>query len=477
MISHLYRFRPASAVLDKYEELAKQEIYFSPPEELNDPMEGYKDVFWSGDRIVWCNLLRHYLLCLLQTTSLCVVIGPKFDRGDLKTIIFSAFENLPEAPVRSIYRRAAGAFLADPNIQTLIEALANRSTPIRRDELTHILRAIHPFALSVLWQGLKREGVPAIFRDLDAFHAHATATKEAIARVAAMTPPEQEVAEALFAASELMTAQMELGHDYNSPPPLEAKPVIFLTRDFPASFVRALDELIHPPCFTACFVANPADASMWATYGDSQTGVCLKFRATPDSEGHPALNLNGITGWRGGHGMEIEPVRSFHLRRFYKVNYSQTYPEIDFFNSIGRLPIPLLNSVWYTGEGGERSACRLARSLDTEAWRTSYWETFQSGQSCKTSEWAHEQEYRLLLWSSLDSFTDKASRKLNYEFADLTGIIFGARTATEDKLKIMKIIEDKCRAEKRTDFEFHQVQYFRKDRKFQVAPLGLIRFQ
>ncbi|HTV26374.1 MAG TPA: hypothetical protein VMF32_01180 [Xanthobacteraceae bacterium] len=41
MVSHLYRFRPTNAVLDQYEELAKQEIYFSPPEELNDPMEGY----------------------------------------------------------------------------------------------------------------------------------------------------------------------------------------------------------------------------------------------------------------------------------------------------------------------------------------------------------------------------------------------------------------------------------------------------
>jgi hypothetical protein len=42
MISHLYRFRPVHAVLDKYEELAKQEIYFSPPEELNDPIEGFR---------------------------------------------------------------------------------------------------------------------------------------------------------------------------------------------------------------------------------------------------------------------------------------------------------------------------------------------------------------------------------------------------------------------------------------------------
>ena len=100
MISHLYRFRPASAVLDKYEELAKQEIYFSPPEELNDPMEGYKDVFWSGDRIVWRNLFRHYLLCLLETMFSCLVLGPEFDTASLKTTIFSAFEHLPVAPVR-----------------------------------------------------------------------------------------------------------------------------------------------------------------------------------------------------------------------------------------------------------------------------------------------------------------------------------------------------------------------------------------
>jgi hypothetical protein len=49
MIPYLYRFRPADAVLDSYEELARQEI-FSTSEELNDPMAGYKDVFWSGDR-------------------------------------------------------------------------------------------------------------------------------------------------------------------------------------------------------------------------------------------------------------------------------------------------------------------------------------------------------------------------------------------------------------------------------------------
>jgi hypothetical protein len=50
LLTHLYRFRSASPVLGKYAEIGKQEIYFSPPEELYDPMEGYKGAFWSGDR-------------------------------------------------------------------------------------------------------------------------------------------------------------------------------------------------------------------------------------------------------------------------------------------------------------------------------------------------------------------------------------------------------------------------------------------
>jgi hypothetical protein len=369
--------------------------------------------------------------------------------------------------LRPFFRRSSYA--------QVVNALANRTTPLRRDELAHILRAVHPFALSVLTKALQREGVDGIFRNIDAMEARAAPLNETIARVVAVTPPEQEVAEALFAASELSVMQLALIQDYNAASSPAMKSLMFFTRDFSVNYVQALDELIHLPCFIACFVANPTNASMWATYAKSQTGVCLKFRTTPDSEGRPALNLNGVNGWRGGAGMEMEPVRSFLPRQFYKVNYSESYPEIDFFNSIGRLPIPLLNSVWYNGEAGERSACHAARALDTDEWRKQYWQTFQSGATCKTSQWGHEEEYRLLLWSFGD--LNEASRKLTYKFADLSGIIFGARTSPSDKLKIMKIVEQKCRAENRTDFEFYQMQYSRRDRGFRAAPLNLIRFQ
>ncbi len=57
---HLYRFRSASALLDQFHELDRQEIYFSSASEQNDPMEGYRDIVWKGDSIAWRNLFRHY---------------------------------------------------------------------------------------------------------------------------------------------------------------------------------------------------------------------------------------------------------------------------------------------------------------------------------------------------------------------------------------------------------------------------------
>jgi hypothetical protein len=72
---------------------------------------------------------------------------------------------------------------------------------------------------------------------------------------------------------------------------------------------------------------------------------------------------------------------------------------------------------------------------------------------------------------------EKASRKLRYKFSNLAGIIFGANTAAEDKIKIMRVIEQKCGSEKRDDFEFYQAQYSRESRSFRIAPLSLIRFR
>lgn len=66
-------------------------------------------------------------------------------------------------------------------------------------------------------------------------------------------------------------------------------------------------------------------------------------------------------------------------------------------------------------------------------------------------------------------------RKLKYRFQDLAGIVFGARTEIEDKLKIIRIIDDKCAKEKRNDFRFFEIRYLHADFRFQLFPLDLLK--
>ena len=71
-MTEFFRFRSMKYLLGKkYQELEKQTIYFASPEELNDPMEGFRDIVWKGDKIVWFNLFKHYVFCLHRICFLC----------------------------------------------------------------------------------------------------------------------------------------------------------------------------------------------------------------------------------------------------------------------------------------------------------------------------------------------------------------------------------------------------------------------
>ncbi len=67
-------------------------------------------------------------------------------------------------------------------------------------------------------------------------------------------------------------------------------------------------------------------------------------------------------------------------------------------------------------------------------------------------------------------------RKLKYNFNDLEGIIFGIRTSLDDKLKISKIIEKKCKELGRTDFKFYQAYFSRQRGKIEYSEMSLLKF-
>ena len=79
--------------------------------------------------------------------------------------------------------------------------------------------------------------------------------------------------------------------------------------------------------------------------------------------------------------------------------------------------------------------------------------------------------------ATLVGYSDETLRKAKYDFADLQGIIFGIRTPEEAKLKIARIIEDKCHRHGRSDFKFYQAFYSRQKGTIDHGEMRLLRFQ
>src|SRR5690606_34626050 len=110
--------------------------------------------------------------------------------------------------------------------------------------------------------------------------------------------------------------------------------------------------------------------------------------------------------------------------RLHEINYQNKRPEIDFFKSLGRLPIPTLNASWYSDENGNMSSCSDDMQLDENSWKQSYWDRFYLAVTTKTENWRWEKEKRLLLHGEGINFTkDKKSRKFHYDFSCLEGIV------------------------------------------------------
>lgn len=283
MNKHYYRYRSADALIGHFEELERQEIYFSSTGALNDPMEGFKDLYWSGDKIVWRNLVRHYILCLMNTTMTCFILGGDLKPNVLENFVFQVPDTLPLAPIREHYKAASERFLAEPAVAKLIAVLSARKEPVRKDELRSYLRSVHPFALRITMEVFAAAGLPvnppgSPLSEMDKLRDSAMSIVEGVEKQIRESEHKEKLAEALFAANEFVMRQMDLVHEYG----LELDPAAqawgFIFRYFPAGYVSALEKIIHPDWYVACFSANDTNASMWGTYGGSHGGACLKFR-------------------------------------------------------------------------------------------------------------------------------------------------------------------------------------------------------
>jgi hypothetical protein len=290
-------------------------------------------------------------------------------------------------------------------------------------------------------------------------------------------PDKPDATDEFFAAHRRMNEQLDFINRYNNLIDATKNNKNFIFLEFPDGYARQIEELVYPPWYTACFLAECRNSSVWGNYGDKHAGVCLRFKVK-DQNGLPVIALRRMIGISGTTRDGMTPVHGVATNEFYEVKYAGRHAQVDFFRSLGRIPRPILTRFWYSDRKGNRSACGDPIFTSAEEWRKKYWDTFRQRVSTKTEDWSYEKEYRLVLTSGdvLD-FTEKTTRKIRYDFNDLEGIIFGINTARKHKEEVVKIIERKCRQTGRREFKFYQAFYSPNRGTIEHAEMDLLKFK
>jgi hypothetical protein len=153
----LYRFRSTDALLGERKELERREIYLARPQELNDPMEGYKNVFWRGDAVLWENLVSHYVLALLWC-AMGFLLAPddSFEEPNIPATLTA--DDLPTDAFRKLYAEARDDFLARRSATSACSLLTKIERPLRREGLRLVLSLVHSDAFAAVISTMRKGG-------------------------------------------------------------------------------------------------------------------------------------------------------------------------------------------------------------------------------------------------------------------------------------------------------------------------------
>jgi hypothetical protein len=477
MLTHLYRFRSLDDLLGEHAELRNQEIYFAAPHQLNDPMEGFCDVFWRGDKIVWTNLMRHFLRCLTRAYVLLTLFKEERPLGWDQIPVLQFTDSNISVEQKAIQEDIFKRFFSEELIGAYIEELAAQTRPIRRDELATHFRRVHMFALSGIYETFVARGLlPQRNPSPDLSEKLKEILAQSVKGLALARSPEANTADrvaffdAVYAASRGLSEQLDFNHLYNGSIDQTRSNHNFVFLTFCEDYVKQIETLIYPEWHAACFLLDCRDSAIWAHYGAHHTGVCLKFRVKPNGE-RPTMPLTRVIGW-AGDGPSYGKID----QEFFPIRYTKKHASVDFFRSL-RLPVPTLRAYWYSDEAGNRSTCANPIMGRGNYWKKKYWCDFHRSMTTKLKAWRYEHEYRLILSGMHLDFSDPQLRKAKYEFDSLEAIIFGMKTPSKDKLAIAKVIEEKCRGFGRTDFKFYEARYSARTGTIEPTELGLLKFR
>lgn len=443
----MYRFRKVENLIGEFQELEKQQIYFADLEELNDPMEGMRRYFWQGDKIVWENFFKHYLLCLEHVILLARLLPNEkiIEKKDIP--IFKSEKDLPTEIYKERIKKINQQFFSNQFVHSYFNFIVKNPNKIYIEEMYVHLTMLSSIAISTIFEIDVQEGLLSdrvnqkneIDIDLNNIWNNHDITEESYKVY-------NESIEILH--SVIKSRESALQIMYKDSPKLQS---IYI--EFTQMYLDSIIELTYPKAYVACFMDNCSNSSIWGTYGNNHTGICLKFKFNDKLK--PFLPLKTITSFSSGSGKIYDYVR----HSLQPIDYSSNFRDLDFFRNLGRLPRIQLKEQWYTNENGEISMCGEQLFTNPDEWRSAYWSEYENAYLKKLPSWSHEKEYRIVISSSLGSFDDAKDRVLEYKFENLEAIIFGMKTPLKQRSEIIETVVKKCKELNIDQFDFYEMAY------------------
>ena len=467
-MTEFYRFRSIRRLLNPcFQELERQTVFFARPEDLNDPMEGFQDLVWFGDQVVWSNLLKNYVHCLSWTCVNALVFGNEYNLKPEHIPVHLRWDTQPTPEAADLFDVVWGKVRDECELEALAWGIAGLEDSgfkrkVRRAELIFYLKSVHIHALAVIQEVLVARSLMAENQRiaLNSPRERLLTASGYFNLIGQVPEIDTSSSERVFSGIENLFRNMALRRKF-IPQEVGRRNWKFLVVDFPSIYVDQLRRLLWPEWYTACFVKDYHNSSMWASYGDAHRGACLIFEANEEG-GQARLSLKRVTGGSSSREGGYREHWDFAPMEFHAVRYQDKPDEVDFFRSMGQPTTDTLLKLWYTDNDGKLSDCAthvFGPHSDIDAWQRRHWENFTRDACFKTNDWAYEQEYRLILYSVLESPLCARQRTLTHDFGSLKGIVFGMRTTDNDKLEIIDILTKKCRENQITDFKFLQAYY------------------
>jgi len=433
----LYRFRSdPNFTLD---ELEKNYFYFSLPNELNDPMEGFINLYWEGDKILWKNFLKHYLYTLTNTI-INIYILPEAINNPLP--IHFDESKFPTKELQNIFEDLRDTFFKNNEVNCFLDYLTNIKHRIYINELKNYLGFLQLLSLSIVLNILKKHEIldwklPAIYK-IGVFDKFAFL-------MPMVEKQHPDFIKLIFDACYHVKKEMNLSFKMGFKDVDENGIKSFLINEFPNKYVEEVKALaFSTPCIVS-FMEDYSSPAFWGYYGNKHKGLCLIFdNGNSDNE----IHFDFRTTW-GGIGCST-----------HKVTYQTKYEDVNFFKMLGSISLFAIDKFWLSDwEGNRTEYLRIGDNYLTEEWRNEYNKTLSEAFSIKFPDWQNEKEHRIVLQKELVANDTPDSRKFVYDFKLLKGIIFGLRTDDDYKIRVMNCINKKCEECGRTDFKFYQTEY------------------